>query len=162
MKQPGAKLIDPKQFGQRPVERPIFDADCAARAEQALKQMSGSFQEWLEADVAKLQQARLAGERGGWTLEACEALLNAAHDLKGLGATYEYPLVGKIAACLCRLLENDGAKTASLKAPALMAAHVDAIRAASRDHIKSSENPVGGALLKALEAQVDALDPAQP
>ncbi len=158
MKKPGAKLIDPKKFGQRSIERPIFDADCAARAEQALSEMSGSFQQWLETEVATLQHARLAGESAGWNTQSCEALLSAAHDIKGLAATYDYPLVSKIAASLCRLIESDNAKAAALKSPALMLAHVDAIRAAVRDHIKTSEHPLGRTLLRALEAQVDAAE----
>lgn len=158
MKKPGARLIDPKQFGQRPIERPVFDADCAARADRALAEMSGSFQEWLDGDVAALQSARLAGEQSGWTPEACEALLNVAHDMKGLGATYGYPLVGRIAASLCRLVESDNGRAAARQSPALISAHIDAIRAAARDHIKSSEHLLGRTLLQALEAQVDALN----
>jgi chemotaxis protein histidine kinase CheA len=107
--------------------------------------------------VAALQQARLAGEHEGWTPAACEALLNAAHDLKGLGATYEYPLVSRIAASLCRLIETEVCKAATRNASNLMLAHVDAIRAAARDRVKSGENPVGRALLQALEARVEAL-----
>lgn len=157
MAKPNVQMIDPKEFGRRTIEMPVFDAQSVARADQALKAMSGSFQEWLEADVELLQTARLAGEAGGWTPEALDAVLNAAHDLKGLGATYEYPLATKVAASLCRLLESDEGKTAMAKSPGLLLAHIDAIRAAARDHIKSIENPVGRALLRALEGGVDAL-----
>jgi chemotaxis protein histidine kinase CheA len=157
MAKTNVQMIDPKEFGRRQIELPVFDAQSVARADQALKAMRGSFQEWLEADVEILQNARLAGEQNGWSEQAFEAVLNAAHDLKGLGATYEYPLATKMAGSLCRLLEADEGKSAMLKSPGLMIAHIDAIRAAARDHIKSIENPTGRALLRALELEVDAL-----
>lgn len=157
MAKTNVQMIDPKEFGRRQIDLPVFDAQSVARADQALKAMRGSFQEWLEADVEILQNARLTGEQSGWTAETFDALLNAAHDLKGLGATYEYPLATKMAASLCRLIEAEEGRAAMLRAPGLMIAHVDAIRAAARDHIKSIENPTGRALLAALEMQVDAL-----
>jgi chemotaxis protein histidine kinase CheA len=157
MAKSNVQMIDPKEFGRRQIELPVFDAQSVARADQALKAMRGSFQEWLEADIAVLQTARQAGEQAGWSELTFDALLNAAHDLKGLGATYEYPLATKMAASLCRLLEADEGKAAMRKSPALMIAHVDAIRAAARDHIKSVENPTGRALLRVLEMEVDAL-----
>ena len=107
MAKPSVQLINPKDFGRRTIEMPVFDAQSVARADQALKALSGSFQEWLEADVALLQAARVAGEQGGWNAATFDAVLGAAHDLKGLGATYEYPLATKIAASLCRLLEAE-------------------------------------------------------
>ncbi|MDX2275497.1 MAG: Hpt domain-containing protein [Hyphomonadaceae bacterium] len=157
MAKPSVQLIDPKQFGRKQLSHPVFDADSVARAERALTALRGSFQDWLEADVALLQAARIAGQERGWNDNTFDALLNAAHDLKGLGATYEYPLATKMAASLCRLLEAEEGRTAMRKAPDLLIAHVDAIRAAARDHIKSTESPVGRALLQALVAEVDAL-----
>jgi hypothetical protein len=157
MSKPNVQMIDPKEFGRRQIDLPVFDAQSVARADQALKAMRGSFQEWLEADVDLLQAARQAGEQDGWSEQTFETLLNVAHDLKGLGATYEYPLATKMAASLCRLLEAEEGRAAMLRAPGLMIAHVDAIRAAARDHIKSIENPTGRALLRALEGEVDAL-----
>jgi hypothetical protein len=38
----------------------------------------------------------------------------------------------------------------------LVSAHVDAIRACVRDNIRTSENPVGGALAEQLEQSVKA------
>jgi hypothetical protein len=159
MSKTDAQLIDPKEFGRRTfdVKAPVFDADCVARAEEALKALSGSFQGWLEEEVRKLQAARLAGEQAGWTTEALEALLGVAHDIKGLGATYDYPLATQIAASLCRLIETDAGKAAARNEPSLVHAHVDAVRAAARDQIKSAANPLGRALLRALEARVAEL-----
>src|SRR6185295_13019204 len=105
---------------------PVFDAAAVARADDALKAMSGQFQEWLEEETACLQDSRIAAEQAGWTNASLETLMSVAHDLKGLGGTYEFPLVTQIAACLCRLIETDAGKAAARAEPGLVGAHVDA------------------------------------
>jgi chemotaxis protein histidine kinase CheA len=135
----------------------LFDEAAVARAEQALRSLSSNFQGWLEDEVAKVQAARLAAADGAWSDETLEALLSAAHDVKGLGATYEYPIATRIAASLCRLLETPEGKRAARAAPRLVHAHVDAMRAAARDQIKTAEDPIGRELVRVLEQQVDAL-----
>ncbi|HVY86368.1 MAG TPA: Hpt domain-containing protein [Caulobacterales bacterium] len=152
------KLIDPAQAAPPRValKPPVFDEDAVARADQALQSMSGSFQYWLDQEVARLQGARLVVE-SHWSRDTVDALLIAAHDLKGMGATYDYPLVTQIAGSLCRLIDSEEGREAARKRPMLVAAHVDAIRAAARDGVRTDANSIGDALLKALETQVEAL-----
>ena len=129
-----------------------IDQAAIAKAEAALKSLSGNFAEWLNDEVAKLEAARQRVRNEGLTPDASESLYLRAHDLKGLGATYEYPLVTRIAGSLCKLID-DPDKRAS--APMLLVdAHIDAIRAAVRDDIKTDEHPVGRALADELEARV--------
>ena len=88
------------------------------------------------------------------TPETTETLYMRAHDLKGLGATYEFPLVTRIAASLCKLIDNPDTRTT---APLyLVDAHIDAIKAAVRDGIKTDEHPVGKVLAEELEAKTSA------
>ena len=139
------------------IKPPVFDAAALARADEALKAMSGSFSEWLDVDVQKLHAARLSAEQAGWTNEAIEPVMVAAHDLKGLGGSYGYPMMTQIAASLCRLIETDAGKAAARAEPALVHAHVDALRAALKHDIKTDAHPVGHELLRTLEARVAAL-----
>jgi hypothetical protein len=140
-----------------PARAPLFDEDAIERAEAALKSMSAQFQPWLEIEVEKLQAARIASLAGGWRDAQLEGLFSAAHDVKGLAATYDYPSVTRIAASLCRLIETPAGKAAARAAPDLIEAHVDAMRAAVRDEIKEETHPVARALIGALEARVAAL-----
>jgi len=159
MNKPKVEFIDPREVaphGAR-VDKPVFDDRAVSRADEALKAMSGAFDEWLDADIGKLQAARLAAENAHWSHEALSGLHGAAHDVKGMGATYGYPLATQIAASLCRMIETDAGKAAAKRLPSLVAAHVDALRAIVRDGVKSSGDPMGRALLQALERQVDAL-----
>jgi hypothetical protein len=129
-----------------------IDAAAIAKAEAALKSLSGNFAEWLQDEVTKLEASRQRVRGEGLTVEASENLYLRAHDLKGLGATYEYPLVTRIAGSLCKLID-DPAKRA--EAPmALVDAHIDAIKAAVKGRIQTDTDPVGRALVTELEMQV--------
>ena len=63
-----------------------IDPAAIAKAEAALKSLSGNFAEWLADEVAKLEAARQRIKSEGPTTEAAENLYLRAHDLKGLGA----------------------------------------------------------------------------
>ncbi len=74
------------------------------------------------------------------------------HDLKGLGTTYGFPLITRIAGSLCKLMDEPDKRH---EAPMfLVDAHIDAIRAAVRDNICDTDHPVGKILADELEGRV--------
>lgn len=128
-----------------------IDADAIARAEAALKAMSAQFEQWLQDEITKLNAAQAGIREQGLTRETAEALYFRAHDLKGLGTTYSYPLVTRLAASLCRLLED--VEKRAIVPVALLDAHVDAIRAVVAEKIQTDEVAKGRELAEALEAK---------
>ena len=127
-----------------------IDAAAVARAEAALKDLSSQFGQWLNDEVTKLEAARAEIRMVGVMPQTMDQLYMRAHDLKGLGTTYEYPIVTRIAASLCKLIDGD----VRMKAPLyLVDAHIDAIKAVVRDGIQTDEHPVGGALAAELESK---------
>ncbi|WP_041373291.1 Hpt domain-containing protein [Phenylobacterium zucineum] len=132
-----------------------IDASAIAKAEAALQSLSGNFSQWLNDEVGKLEAARQDVRANGVDPDTMERLYLRAHDLKGLGATYGFPLVTRIAGLLCRLID-DKAKRVDAPMP-LIDAHIDAIKAAVRDGIKGEDHPVGQALVKELESRVAQL-----
>ena len=129
-----------------------IDPSAIAKAEAALKSLSGNFAQWLSEEVIKLDAARQLVRDDGVTAETMETLYLRAHDLKGLGTTYEFPLITRIGASLCRLIDDkDKRLTVSM---ALVDAHIDGIKAAVRDDIKTDEHPVGRVLIEELERKV--------
>ena len=129
-----------------------IDPSAIAKAEAALKSLSGNFAQWLSDEVVKLDAARQKVRAEGVSPETMETLYLRAHDLKGLGTTYEFPLITRIGASLCRLIDDkDKRLTVSI---ALVDAHIDAIKAAVRDDIKTDEHPVGKILIEELERKV--------
>lgn len=159
MAPPKAQIIPARDAGLPVIEGggPVFDADAVARADETLKAMSGSFQAWVEADIRKLQQARADAANAAWSDSGLDQLWGVAHDIKGMGESYGYPLATRMAGSLCRLIETPAGKAASRAQPQLVEAHVDALRAIVRDKIKSSDHPVGRALMQTLTAQVEKL-----
>lgn len=133
-----------------------FDPAAIAKAEAALKSLSGNFAQWLQDEVAKLEAARETVRVEGATPQTLESLYMRAHDLKGLGTTYGYPLITRMAASLCKL--TDDAEKRSQSPMPLIDSHIEAIRAAVRDEIKTDEHPTGRQLAEELERRVqDAL-----
>lgn len=128
-----------------------IDPAAIAKAEAALKSLSGNFTQWLNDEIAKLDNARAAITTGGQTPETMESLYLRAHDLKGLGATYGFPVITKIAGLLCRQID-DKAKRLDVSL-GLIDAHIDAIKTAARDDIKTEDHPIGQALVQDLEAR---------
>ncbi len=128
-----------------------IDPAAIAKAEAALKSLSGNFTQWLNDEIAKLETARAAIRDAGQTAETMESLYLRAHDLKGLGATYGFPLITRIAGLLCRHIDD---KAKRLDVPmGLIDAHIDAIKTAARDDIKTDDQPAGQVMLQALEAR---------
>jgi hypothetical protein len=131
-----------------------FDPAAIAKAEAALKNLSGNFSQWLQDEIDKLVAARQTLRSEGVSPQTLEGLYLRAHDLKGLGTTYGFPLITRVAASLCLLTEDADKR---LRAPmTLIDAHIDAIRAAVAQDIKDDAHPVGRELAQTLEAQVAA------
>jgi hypothetical protein len=129
-----------------------IDPAAIAKAEAALKSLSGNFTQWLNDEIVKLEAARQVVRTESPTPENMESLYLRAHDLKGLGATYGFPLITRIAGLLCRLIDD---KAKRLQAPMpLIDAHIDAIKAAARDEIKNEDHPVGRILVQELESRI--------
>lgn len=129
-----------------------IDSAALAKAEAALKDLSSQFSQWLQDEIDKLEAARAAIDAGGMSPAAADNLYVRAHDLKGLGGTYEFPLITRLAGSLCKLIDQAPQRTA---APMfLVDAHIAAIKAAFRDNIRDETHPVGRALLTELQKRV--------
>ena len=129
-----------------------IDPEALAKAEAALKGLANNFAQWMNDELAKLDAARERVRAEGYNAETAESLYFRAHDLKGLGSTYGFPLVTRMAASLCRLIDDPSTR---LKAPiVLLDAHIDGIKAAVRGNIQDDSHPVGKVLVEELERKV--------
>jgi hypothetical protein len=132
----------------------LSGAAAIAKAEKAMVELASNFGEWLEQEVAALEEARGELKAAGLTSEMANRLSVRALDLKGLGVTYEHPLVTRIGASLFKLLDEIPLDKIPMN---LIDAHVDAIRAIVRNQIRDTAHPVGDALVKELELRVREL-----
>ncbi|MGY6533024.1 Hpt domain-containing protein [Glycocaulis sp.] len=151
------EIINPPNMLKVKVGGRIAPADPAAiaRAEAALEEIKHEFRNWLGEEVNKLEAALTRVHSEGLEGDAGDELFTVAHDLRGLGTTYDYPLVTRMAASLSRLVETSE-KRASVPLE-LVEAHVGAIRAALRQNIRTDDNAVGRTLAEELETRVIAL-----
>lgn len=130
-----------------------FDASAIARAEAALASMSDQFGGWLADELVKLEAAHAEIGKAGSGEKELEEFYRRAHDLKGLGTTYGFPIVSQFAASLCKLIDSPEGRA---KAPRqVLDGHVGAIVASVKQNIKDSTHPIGQALLLELQAQVN-------
>lgn len=151
------ELIQPMNTLRLKVGGGRLDMAAIAKAEAALKSLSGNFAEWLGDEISKLEAARARTKVSGMEGADGESFYIHAHDLKGLGGTYDFPLITRLAGSLCRLIE-DPSNRANAPAP-LIDAHINAIRASLRDDVRTDEDPTVKALAASLEASVARFSP---
>jgi hypothetical protein len=131
-----------------------LDSAALKRAEAAMASLKSEFAQWMEADVAALVQSRDGYAKNAHS-ESRDQLFRASHDLKGQALTFEHPVVARMAASLCKLL--DGTPNTPL---VLIDAHVNAIKILVRQNVRDVADPTTNALAAELEAQVRALEAA--
>ena len=155
---PRAQIAPPRNTLREKVgPPPTFDAEALARAEAALQSLASQFETWMAQEIERLAATRHAARDEGYGEAQLTAIFVCAHDIKGLGATFDYPLATLIAASLCRLIETPGGRARAAQHVAVVDAHIDAIRAAVSAGVKTRDHPVGRELLETLQARVDVL-----
>ena len=128
-------------------------------AEAELERASLDFTEWALDYLKKLSQLcqEALGKTGARTAQFQEINL-LAHELRGQGGTFGYPLITIFAKMLfdvtregCRQEDN---------AVEVVKAHIDAMRAVIREKVSGDGGQTGRALLKSLEVAIKKLSVA--
>src|ERR1700735_5161707 len=108
------------------------DMSAIKRAETAMDSLKGNFAEWAQDDVRRLAEAREAYAKKP-DAQSRAALLRAAHDMKGQAATFDFPLIARVAGSLSKLI---GELPENRDLPlGLVDAHVSAIHVIYRDKV---------------------------
>lgn len=148
-----AEIINPPNMLQIKIGGPISAGDLhlIEKAEEAMKDLRGDFGAWLEEEVVKLEEAAKTVRTAGLKGDEGEQLFIRAHDLRGLGSTYEFPIITRLAKSLTKMIDMPEKRQEASKALAL--AHVNAIRAALSQNIRDTHDAVAAALAEELETQ---------
>ena len=128
-----------------------IDMAAVNRAEAAMDALKSEFADWAQDDVRRLVAARDAFAANP-DIAARAGLLRAAHDMKGQAATFNYPLIARVAGSLSHLI-HDLPEHVELSL-GLVDAHVNAIHVIYRDKVMDMSNKVALALSEELEARV--------
>ena len=129
-----------------------IDMGAVRRAETALDTLKSNFSDWIADDVKSLVAVRT---RYAQTPDAASraALMRAAHDIKGQAATFNYPLIARVAASLARLIS--AAPQNEVVPQGLVDAHVDAIHVIHRQGSQTSEDKLALTLCVELDKRVN-------
>lgn len=122
-------------------------AELFAAAEANLQELAGEFQEWVDLETDKLADARDRCRAAASTPAAVRELFQAAHTLRGDAAVFGFPLAGRVADSLAKLL--DGCPHEFLP-DMIVDQHVDAIRAIVREGARGADNPQARELAQGL------------
>lgn len=152
-KQP-IELFMPPNMLKAKVGGGLGGPDMAAmkRAEEAMTELQSEFGDWIARDVAALTAAR-AGYAKTKDEAARDGLLRTAHDIKGQAATFNFPLIARVAGSLSRMI---GELPPAAPIPlALVDAHVNAIMVIHRNKLQDTNDKTAQALCAELDARVD-------
>ncbi|MBW7851255.1 MAG: Hpt domain-containing protein [Rhodospirillales bacterium] len=127
--------------------------DVLDKAEALIAGMQGDYLEWVQDDLKKAQEffdravADAAGRMGH-----LKEVYHVAHDIKGQGGSFGYPLMTAIANQLCRYLEHlEEAATADLD---LVKVHIDALRLVIGSRMQGDGGTAGANIMRGLEAVI--------
>ncbi len=132
----------------KPLEEKQIDAVAAA-----LKDLSSGMGDWIRADLERLTATRNAFLNNKQSPERIENLHRAAHDLKGLGQTYGFPIVSVIADTLCKAITR-AVENGALPED-VVNAHVDALRAVVNLNLRDMDSSPAIELLRGLSRLVE-------
>ena len=127
------------------------DLGAIKRAESAMEGLKSEFANMAADGIRMLAVAREAYAAKA-DPQSRAALLRAAHDIKGQAATFNFPLMGRVAGSLSKLLGE--APQGVVLPMKLVDAHVSAMQVIHRSNITGSDDKVALALIAELDSQV--------
>lgn len=134
-------------------EQGHFAIDVVARAEAALAEIKHEFRAWMISECEALETARNVLRSDDTSAQARQKVFNAAHEIRGHAAVLGFPLAGRIAGVLCRLLTY--APKPQLVPLDVIDSHVDAIRAVVREQIHTVNDKTGIEIFERLAVFVE-------
>lgn len=126
--------------------------EMADRAAKAVDSLSSQYDNWMESDLLRLNEAWSACRAEPASTDKARQLFMTAHNIRGVASSYDYPAISRLCGSLCKLL----ADSKPGENQALINLHVEACRAAFNPLSQSDgAESVADAVCEALEHKVD-------
>ncbi len=123
----------------------------ADQAHATVEELMAEYRTWARADIARatelVQASKAAPESAAG---AFAEIFQAAHDIKGQGTSFGYPLVTRIADSLCRLAR--GASAPSARQIEVAGMHVKALDLVLAQGISGNGGLAGTRICESIEA----------
>lgn len=131
-----------------------IDPSILAEAEKAMHKLSEDYPDWVSTLILKLseQHSRCVDtpeKRNEYFLE----INSIAHDMKGQGGTFGYPLITNFADSLYGFTKGKGERSDG--EVELVKSHVDAMRAVIRGRVSGGGGEVGKQLTASLNKAIE-------
>lgn len=127
--------------------------DVVQKAEEALAALKNDFGGWMQAECDQLEAARAALYEQGPTATTLLMLFRAGHDIKGDAATLGFPIAGRLAGSLCRLIDHAPDRT-RIPLP-VIDRYVEAIRAIVREEVRDKSDTMADEITEQLAILVE-------
>jgi len=129
-----------------------IDPEIMSAAEGQLDRMEGDYADWVKTSLQQLMVAfrhakaeELPRKRGPMVLQ----INRLAHDLRGQGSTFGYPLITVFGKSLYETTLNPDDPSDQMIS--FIGSHIDGINAVIRDRIKGTGGDIGGELIHSLD-----------
>jgi hypothetical protein len=146
-------IVPPNRLKKAIRRAGVDDYDPLTAAEGAFEELSAQFGTWMQDECAELDEARRRVHIDGLTAVTRQLLFRTAHDIKGHGPTFGFPIAADVADSLCRVIENDATRLPL----SFIDQCVDAVRAIIREHGRPNADAVAAELAGSLRALADDL-----
>lgn len=151
----GYEVIDPPDTLKDKVTYSSTGVDLSMleKAEQVIASLQGSYLEWVQEDLVKLQalyERAVAEPDERKTI--LKEVFRVAHDIKGQGGSFGYDLMTTVGNHLCRFVEaQDEAGDADMEVIKL---HLDAMRLIIGQRLEGSGGAQGERIVGGLQAVI--------
>jgi len=146
------------KLGARDHSEPLnFDPLIIQAAERRIQALVGDYADWVQKYIKSMAASLAALDPDEANLKTNRkhiAKINRiAHELRGQGGTFDYPLTTKLSKSLYEATMDPGRKV-SEDYRNLIEAHIDAIRTVFKNRVTGDGGEVGQALLRDIEVAV--------
>lgn len=135
-------------------EMPKIDPDVLKVVEGKIQDMAGDYATWIADEIIKMDKAIHELRAEGANKRDLLSLINRlAHEMRGQGGLFGYPLITEVAKSLFLYTQNSNIAVTPNEFE-LIKAHGDAIRVVVAERIEGDGGEVGRALLAGLQAAI--------
>jgi len=122
-------------------------------AEAEFAKLSEDYPQWVLEQLERLQQQhRAAVAEPARSALAFQAINEIAHDMRGQGSTFGYPLISTVGDSLYRFSQARAAYDDNQVE--IVKAHVDAMRAVIQGRVKGDGGEIGRALIASMQRAI--------
>ena len=134
--------------------RAAISPEALEEAEKALNKMSEDYPDWVSGIIVKLQEQHgRCVDSPERRVECFEEINHMAHDMKGQGGTFGYPLITSFADSLYGFTIKRPGEISDTQIE-LVKSHLDAMRAVIRGRVSGGGGEIGQKLTEGLNQAI--------